>query len=198
MVYPMKLSLKISFLTGVNMKKLFLKIFIASHLNQKGYTLIELLVAMGIFIIITSIAIGGYIRGIKTSRQAAALAAANSNVASALEQMMRELRVGFSIATCPGGCITFRDRPTSSPESKEIVYRLNSSENYIERGEGGVGGVAIPITDENVEIDYLDFRIQSLSDDYPTRIFIRIGVKTNEPGVDGGVINLQTTVSARN
>ncbi|MEK7137977.1 MAG: type II secretion system protein [Patescibacteria group bacterium] len=166
-----------------------------SLFKSSGYTLIELLVAMSVFVIITSIAIGGYVRGIKTSRQAAALAAANSNVASALEQMMRELRVGFGITSCPNGCIEFYNLPATSlsPLKKKITYRINGER--IERGEDNNFNFII---DSNVKISKLVFEFPSLPVEYPTRVTIQIGIQTDEPGVEGGVINLQTTVSARN
>ena len=162
--------------------------------DQRGYTLIELLVAMGVFVIITSIAIGGFIRGLKTSRQAASLASANSNVASALEQMMREIRTGlaFSVAGCPPGCVKFKNLPATNPASKDIQYQLD--DGRILRGENGNFN---QITDDNVEVSYLNFVLLE-DDNYPDRITIQLGINAKELGVEEGVINLQTTVSARN
>lgn len=160
---------------------------------SQGYTLIELLVAMSVFVIVTSIAIGGYVRGIKTNRQAASLASANSNIASAIEQMMREMRVGFAFSSCPGGCIEFRNLPTSNPASKLITYKIDGER--ILRGENNSNFT--PITDDNVKIGYSKFTLMH-TPNYPDRIIIQIGVNAEELGVEGGQINLQTTVSARN
>ena len=156
---------------------------------RSGYTLIELLVAMSVFVIITSIAVGGFVRGLRTSRQAAALASANANVASALEQMMREMRTGlaFNTAGCPGGCIKFKNSA-----SKDIQYQLDN-ERILRTEDGDI----TQITDDNVEVSYLNFVLLE-DDSYPDRITIQIGINAKELGVEEGTINLQTTVSARN
>lgn len=60
--------------------------------RRSGFTLIELIVAMGLFAVIVTIAVGGFANAIKAQRQAAALISTNSNVSLAIEQMMREMR----------------------------------------------------------------------------------------------------------
>lgn len=186
-------------LTGDKMKKIIFKNFFTPQsniYNSKGYTLVELLVAMSVFVIITSVAVGGYVRGIKTSRQASALAAANSNISSALEQMMREIRTGFSISNCPGGCVSFYNLPITNNLRKKITYKIIG--NQITRGEGEININFIPITDSKVKINRLEFYSPILPDHYPKRVVIKIDIKTDEPGVEDGIIHLQTTVSARN
>lgn len=70
--------------------------------NRKGFTLVELLVAMGIFTIVISIATGGFISSLRTQRQVASLISAQSNASLVLEQMAREIRTGFLFCHAPG------------------------------------------------------------------------------------------------
>ena len=62
------------------------------HAAVSGFTLVELLVAIGVFSILISVAVGTFARALRTQRQTAALIAANSNASLVLEQMAREIR----------------------------------------------------------------------------------------------------------
>lgn len=62
---------------------------------KKGFTLVELLVTVGLFAIIITIAAGGFANAIRTQRQVASLIASQSNVSLALEQMSRQIRTGY-------------------------------------------------------------------------------------------------------
>jgi prepilin-type N-terminal cleavage/methylation domain-containing protein len=63
--------------------------------NKKGFTLVEVLVAMGIFAIVVAIATGGFVSSLRTQRQVASLISAQSNASLVLEQIAREVRTGF-------------------------------------------------------------------------------------------------------
>jgi len=63
--------------------------------NKKGFTLVEVLVAMGIFAIVVAIATGGFVNSLRTQRQVASLISAQSNASLVLEQIAREVRTGF-------------------------------------------------------------------------------------------------------
>jgi prepilin-type N-terminal cleavage/methylation domain-containing protein len=62
---------------------------------RSGFTIIELLVAIGLFTIVVTIAVGGFTNALKTQRQVSSLIATQSNVSIALEQMTREIRTGY-------------------------------------------------------------------------------------------------------
>ncbi len=63
--------------------------------NFRGFTIVELLVAMGIFLIVVEIAVGGFVNALRAQKQVAALIAAEGNADLALEQMAREIRTGY-------------------------------------------------------------------------------------------------------
>ena len=65
-------------------------------INNKGFTIVELLIAMSIFIILTSITAGGFINVLRNQRIVVALMAANDNMGLTIEQIAREIRTGYN------------------------------------------------------------------------------------------------------
>ncbi len=62
--------------------------------NSRGFTLVELLVAMGIFMAVTGIVSTSFIKSMRAQKTSVALMSANDGIVLALEQMARELRTG--------------------------------------------------------------------------------------------------------
>ena len=62
--------------------------------QKKGFTLVEIIVSLGLFAVVAVIAIGAYLRIIDANKQAQALKTAVNNANFALESISRELRVG--------------------------------------------------------------------------------------------------------
>lgn len=72
--------------------------------NNKGFTLLEMIVSMGIFTIVAVIAVGSLVRISSLNRQAQSLQAATNNINYILESMSREMRVG-STYHCADGAV---------------------------------------------------------------------------------------------
>ena len=68
---------------------------------KKGFTLVELLIAIAIFSILVAIGVGGFVHALHTQREVASLIAAQSNASVALEEMTREIRTGYLFCTTP-------------------------------------------------------------------------------------------------
>lgn len=64
--------------------------------HGRGFTLIEMIVSLGIFSIVAVVALGALVKIISANHKAQALQAAFTNINFALEAMSRELRVGTS------------------------------------------------------------------------------------------------------
>ena len=160
--------------------------------SQKAFTMVELLVAMSLFVVFVVISTGGFVRALRTQRSIVALIAANDNVSLTIEQMTREIRTGsnFSLA---GDDLNF-----SNANNVQVMYRLNGSTNVIERNENGADFK--PITATNVRINKLNFylRGQLAGDGYPPRVTIVINISPNIPTIQNINASFQTTVSARN
>lgn len=179
---------------------------------QAGFTLVEVIVAIALFSVVVSIAAGGFVTALRSQRQVAALIAADNNVSLVLEQMARELRTGYNV--CRPGENCFKPSATNCPalspvtvneldfynaDSQGVIYRLNG--DVIERAEQDANGnfVFSPLTGNNVSVKYLNFTLSgNLSGDcWPPRVTISLGLSSKDSSVAGDIINIQTTISAR-
>jgi prepilin-type N-terminal cleavage/methylation domain-containing protein len=160
--------------------------------HRLGFTLVELLIAMAIFTVVTSIATGAFIRALRTQRQLVSFAAANSNLSLVLEQMAREIRVGRNFEQPDQVSLKFKNA-----KGEDVTYSFDEQAQRISRAVGF--GAPQALTSDNVSIRQLSFQLQFAGDDaYPARITIMAAVAPKEAGVNASVVHIQTTVSARN
>lgn len=171
--------------------------------NKKGFSLIEMMVAVALFSVVMLMGVGALLSLIDANRKAHALNSVMNNLNFAVESMSRNLRVGTNY-NC--GSINGRDCSgetsiffTPSVGGGEIwVYQYNSSEKRIEMSKNS-GSSFIFITAPEVVIEKLEFYVTGSdpSDDFQPRARIIIQgtagvkekIKTN--------FNLQTMVSQR-
>lgn len=66
--------------------------------QQKGFTLVEMIVALAIFAIVALVAIGALLKVTDANKKSQSLKTAINNLNFALESMSREMRVGFNYA----------------------------------------------------------------------------------------------------
>ncbi len=175
-----------------------------THKSLAGFTLIELVVATSLFVAAMVVIVGLFIRVVKTQRMVQSLMGAQSNASLSLEQMMRELRTGFSfsypqnISPCGTGgaeALTFmRTRENGVPVP--VTYFWNKDEERIERKEGSKERT--PLTSGDVRVARMCFLNQSFSSpSHPSRITLVMQVGPRDSHVRDRVIDLQTTVSPR-
>lgn len=173
--------------------------------SSGAFTLVELLIAIGLFSIVITIAMGGFVRALRSQRQVVALIAANSNVSLVMEQMSREMRTGYyfceaTLATpCDSGNLNMS---FLNGRGENVVYYLENSES----GNGRIfrkinAGEGSQLTADNVNIRNLKFDLFGGVNDsnYPARVVIRASVSPagNSFNVSDVVTNIQTTVSTR-
>lgn len=177
--------------------------------SRRGFTLVELLVAVGLFMITVSIATGGFVQALRTQRQVAALIAANNNVSMVIEQITREVRTGSNFCRTDDNtptCHNVSGNLANGPNTSDLVF-INAngvpvSYSLVNGSIARVENNGTPefITGSNVSVKYLNFVLSgNLSGDgWSPRVTIVLGISAKESGVSGSVISLQTTVSARN
>ena len=71
--------------------------------KNNGFTLVELLIASGIFVILIGLASGAFINALRTQRIITNLSNNMNNVSFAIEEIAREIRVGFTFSVNANG-----------------------------------------------------------------------------------------------
>lgn len=151
--------------------------------SRRGFTIIELMVAMSLFVIVVGIASGTFVNALRTQRNVVGLMAANDNASLTLEQMSREIRTGSAFVSA-GSTLNF-----TNDEHELVQYAL---------ADGRIVRNGAPLTAANVLVKYLSFilRGEAVGDGASTRVTIMLGVGSRGR-LESLVTRLQTTVSAR-
>lgn len=179
---------------------------------REGFTVIELIVAVAVFIVLLGMIVNIFIGSLRTQRSLVALMTANDNVSLVLEQMAREIRTATSFDIL-GSSLSFgRVLKLTNASNQTVSYRLNPDPNNpaLERGNCTSGGCDsesdynyLPITSNNVKISRLTFGLVheflGLAGDWPPRITIVMRVTSKQANLADVIFtDIQTTVSGRN
>lgn len=180
--------------------------------NQKGFTLLEMIVAIGVFTVVIILAAGALLSVMQANRQTQAQRTIVNNLNFAIDSMVRDIRVG-TMYHCgdgaydvwqdcmPAGDDTFAFEPSygdPGEASDQIVYRLNN--NAIERsGFGGAEITFVAVTSPEIVIERLQFYVEGSDPDdaLQPQVVISVGGYAELPGSERVDINLQTTASQR-
>ena len=173
-----------------------------SHKDNKGFTLMELLVSMSIFLIIVGISSGIFIQTLRTQRTIISLSESLNNVTLALEQIAREIRTGYDFPAVDSDVGGDDILGFTSDQGESISFWLIDSDGdgqgEIGRCPGPVcGGLPDnyePITSANVDMQRLRFYIRN---DSSGQAPPRVTVVASVVGDRGITVDLQTTVSSR-
>lgn len=160
--------------------------------TSSGFSIIELLVAISLFVIIISMAVTIFLRALKTQKSALLLMESNDNVALAIEGMAREIRSGINFQSS-GNDLEFLEVVSGN----DIRYALSGGSLL-----KGVKSQVDPdfnyqtITSEGVEVK--SFRaILDNSPNYPPKATIIISISPKNDALKNVTSDIQTTVSSR-
>ncbi len=174
---------------------------------KKGFTLVEMIVAVALFAIVMVIAIGAIFTIVDANKRAQSLNSVITNLNFAVESMLRDIRTG-TVYAC-GGVFAPPTLPSTqncTAGNSSIVF-LNSESNivqYILVGESIVKNIDIPnssgpITAPEVHIEDLKFYVDGAVPDTTNRqphMLVRIkgyaGINNTQSYFD-----IQTYVSQR-
>lgn len=168
---------------------------------KKGFTLIELMTALSIFIIVMTISMGSILGAFDANRKSRSLKSVMNNLNLAVESMSREMRYGQTYH-CGSGDVTLpQNCPEGgtlvsflSSEAEQITYRLNGTALERRVGEGDYVAVTAP----EVVIDDLTFYVLGTDpeDTLQPKILIKIESHAGS-GRGRSDFTLQTMVSQR-
>lgn len=163
---------------------------------SRGFTLVEMLVAVATFMIVMLIAAGSLASIIDGNNKAQYLKSAINNLNFALESMGKNIRVGTNYSTdysgtnCSNKCISF-----TSYENKSVTYRWNETDGSLERCVDLCSGVFTRMTAKEVKITDMKFYLEeSLK---PPRVLITVSGEAGTKERLKTKFNLQTTVAQR-
>lgn len=200
-------------MTNINLK------FKKQENHIRGFSLIELLVSMALFIVVLTIGIGALLSLIGANAKAQNIHTAVSNVQFALDGMSREIRTGYSYY-CSNGTETLGDigivqdcnkgsylsiieggqSLTNGNNNKRLAYRFNSGNKSIERKIGN--GPWVRLTDEKVVINSMHFNVMNSvskanGNSVQPNVTIYISGRVNGINDLTTDFTLQTTVTSR-
>ncbi len=179
---------------------------------MRGFTLIELIVSIGIFMMFLAVGLGALLSLIDANKQARAVSTVVNNVSFALESMAREIRLGttyycgYSVmeetqdcATTPfpGISFTSQEDPYSGARTR-ISYRVSGGTQL--QKQVGAGGAFQDVLGSEVELTEFHVFVSGSDPLDPVQpkatLIIRGFTKEEAVGVRTP-INVQTTVSQR-
>lgn len=138
--------------------------------TSRGYTLVELIVSVGIFAVIMSLAAGAYLIMIGAGRSAQATATGINSLAFGLEDMTRSIRTGTGYncnnpagGNCSAGGNSFYFTDSTG---HAVSYSLSVSSTYCGTASGclikNVGGTISALTDPSVNVTSLMFYVSGV------------------------------------
>lgn len=190
-------------------KKLEIKNWHKISAKRAGFTLVELLIAISLFVIVASISIGAILSVFSANKKAQSSKTVVDNLNLAIENMARTVRFG-------GNYYCGVSNDTSEPietnncsfggsaisvtfDGQRIVYRWGGTENDpIEKSEDG-GSNYTAITAPETRIQYVKFYVfgsDSTDNEQPHVIAVIKGHVGNQP-TSQTVFSLETLMSQR-
>lgn len=123
----------------------------------RGFSLIEIIVSVGLFTVIMTLASGAYLVMINVNRQAQSIATGINNLSFALETMVYNIRTGAryncgGIGDCPNGSGSFEFIKSVSGVS--VLHSYTVSGGRIQERKGSIADY---LTDSSVKISSLTF-----------------------------------------
>ncbi len=165
---------------------------IIHHPSSSGFTLVELLIAMSLFLVVLVVASSTFVQSLKSQRAAAELIAVNDNASLTIEGIAREIRTGIEFSVPIKSELHF-----TNARGKKVIYRWNDADLTIEKNENS--GAFERVTATNVAVKRLVFVGSGLgpSDKKQSKITIGLEIGGKSKSLQETTVRLETTISPR-
>lgn len=178
--------------------------------RSRGFTLVEMIIAFGIFAAVMAIAAGSLVSLMDASRKAQAEKSVANNLHFALENMSRSMRMGRAYHCGSAGVLNEPRDCAEDPESflafvsadgDTVAYRLTGTviERTVRRqGESGPL-VFMPLTAPELQVERLQFFVDgapSADKKQPRALILASGVIKGRGGIESR-FDIETLVSQR-
>lgn len=162
--------------------------------STKGFTLIEMLVAVALFSIVLLICLGSIMTIVDVNKKSQTLTTVMNDLNFTLENMTRSLKTGILDLTFPGSgnytALTVKDQ-----EGRTITYAWDESKKQITRQLGN--GDAAPITSDQIEITNFVFKVFYDNQNRQPRILIVASGVASVGATISSDFTIQTSISQR-
>lgn len=180
-----------------------------TNTNKAGFSLIELLVALAIFLTVITISVSSLLSLINANRKAQSLQSVMNNLNFALDGMLRNISTGRGYYCDPGiggaalpdatqDCINGNtDLVLTNDRNDRIAYRFNSAENSIERRIEDEDWISL--TASEIVITDMLFYVDgsSRSDTEQPMVTVSIIGEVEQVRTLGATFEIQTTITKR-
>ncbi len=172
---------------------------LATSVQRRGFTLIEMIVSVFLFSMVIVIATGALVSILGANRKAQTVKSVMNNLNFTLDSMTRSIRTGAHYDCTPSPCNPSAGTPEFSftdTDGRDVTYRLNNSTNRIERDLDKEGFLSL--TSPGVVVKQLRFYVdgESTTDTEQPRVLIIVQGEAGE-GKTLTAFNLETMVSQR-
>jgi len=177
--------------------------------RRDGFTVVELLVATGIFATLVTIAVGVFIQALRTERILLHLMAINNNSGSAIEQIAREVRTGYRFCEASyidpdniGPCLAAEGNDYlkfTNYQGVQVTYQLVVDADGHGTIVRSVGGVDVPVIASDVNVLNLWFTVSQPDENRcaPWLVTLFLAFEAADPSITQQKSFMQTSLTSR-
>lgn len=153
--------------------------------NIKGYTLIEILVVITIFVSLSVLVTQSLLLSIKSTRKSMAITKVRENLSTAVGLMERNLRNARSVTSCASNTIVYVDA-----DNEESSFSCDLGGDLLWGGNN--------ITSSDVDLTTCTISCSPLESP-PVNVTVNLtGESTASSGVEGEIVSVSAKVTLRN
>jgi len=170
--------------------------------SKKGFTLVEMLIAVGIFVVITSFSLGAILSIFDANNKARSLKTVMDNLNLAIEDMTRTVHFGTNYhctssgsTSAPRNCPNGDDYLVVNFKGSSVAYRKH--ESTMQRADGGTSFK--DITSSDTVIQYLKFYVFNSSSSVAGQPYIVVVIKgyVGTKPTTQSTFSIETVISQR-